>query len=171
MERATLRHHGDVILNDTVVPVKEVVFVRTLNGIGDSLNGLVTAYWLGAYLNASFLVCWPEAEGVIEWRVPTALQNCLAWKAQWERRTRESVLSWERGSQRTKAIEWAGLSLLLGEDTTFLRYEGTSNGFYQSYSRSDWAALRTRPTLMLSSNRGITTFAFGDRTDKTGLSA
>ena len=170
MEAATLRDHRQ-LANETVVPVKDVVFVRTLNGIGDTLNGLVTAYWLSAYLNATFSVCWPESEGVISWRVALAPPGCLAWKTQWERRTREFVLSWERGSQRSKAIEYAGLSMLVSEDTAFVRYEATSGGFYAAYGKGDWAALRTRPTLMLSSNRGITTFAYTDRTDKTGLSA
>ena len=90
MQHAQLRDYREVA-KEPVVPVRSVIFTRTLNGIGDTLNGLVTAYWISQYLNASFSVCWPEAKGVIAMRVPALSHNCTAWKAEWERQTRRTL--------------------------------------------------------------------------------
>ena len=59
------------LLNEVVWPslaVQRLVFIRGTSGIGDSLNGLVSAYWLSHILGAELSLCWPEATHM-PWRV------------------------------------------------------------------------------------------------------
>ena len=78
------------LLNEVVWPslaVQRLVFIRGTSGIGDSLNGLVSAYWLSHILGAELSLCWPEATHM-PWRVRLEPAGCVAPKARYERLAR-----------------------------------------------------------------------------------
>ena len=82
-----------------------VTFIRSLNGIGDSLNGLASAWLLSQFFGAEFSVCWPEAN--VSWAVPSLSAECITPKREWERRVISQVHgaknTWDKRNYRDQA--------------------------------------------------------------------
>ena len=82
-----------------------VTFIRSLNGIGDSLNGLASAWLLSQFFGVEFSVCWPEAN--VSWAVPSLSAECITPKREWERRVISQVHgaknTWDKRNYRDQA--------------------------------------------------------------------
>jgi hypothetical protein len=167
---ADVRHLRFVEENETTVPVQRVVFIRSPTGIGDNLNGLVSGYWLSKALGANFSVCWPEiANTNVTWRIPTVIEReCLEPKRRFEWLASELVLHASelapRHSQYPQHFmrETMSLRLLVERDYAMLHfYAGSPHQVWGQFSSKRWARLRVRPTLYVSTNRGLTSFLHG----------
>ena len=53
--------------------------------------------------------------------------------------------------------------IFVTNDSATMRYDGTSALLYNIFGREDWSVLRKRSRLYLSTNRGMTTFAWTDK--------
>lgn len=153
-----LRHALSNVTVETTV--ERVIYIRSLNGIGDSLNGLASAYLLSQFLGASFTVCWPEAKHA-PWLVPLQTDaRCTFPKRAWERHIR-SRLDTAVGNGRKRAARDSAWQQILEWDTgAFVQCGSNLGDFYAMYSSGNWSALRRKSRLFLSSHRGFLTIAW-----------
>ena len=115
--------------------LSELVFVRTVSGIGDSLNGLASSYLIARFLNASFTVCWPEvssAVGAVRWGVRTlgASSGCVQRKREWEELMLARVLAASpnrRSPRRVRARQLVWEQMVVGDDWAMLRVDAPTN--------------------------------------------
>ena len=146
------------LLNEVVWPslaVQRLVFIRGTSGIGDSLNGLVSAYWLSHILGAELSLCWPEATHM-PWRVRLESAGCVAPKARYERLARLLVRHAPPGTKTQTASSLTG-RVLVEDNYSVARFNcGTRD--LPLWSRRKWARLRARPTLYLVANQGLTSW-------------
>jgi hypothetical protein len=171
----------DALSLQKTVPVLRVIYVRQLAGIGDNLNGLITAYWVAQLLNASLELCWPEAADRVTWRIPVhrggeCLTSKRAFESHWSRHLAGVYTG--RGSNRTRKQSAGGEAmrmergfhfhfLVTTPDAALLRCDCTSKLFDRHAMDNGVAGaawLRKRPTLYLTTNRGMLSFAFDDVT-------
>ena len=130
-----------------------VTFIRSLNGIGDSLNGLASAWLLSQFFGVEFSVCWPEAN--VSWAVPSLSAECITPKREWERRVISQVHgaknTWDKRNYRDQAWQ----QMLVWGSGAYVGVGKVSLDFYKLYSKANWSALRRRPHLFVSSHRGF----------------
>jgi hypothetical protein len=147
--------------------VRRVVFVKwTKVGMGDNLNGLISAYWMSRWSNISLAICWPEGDGTLRrrpWRVARA--NAALCRALLRARQRLADLSCDalraghNGHLRVNAIghglrnvTWVGLSQC-----------GHTTEYYRRFFSAKHRWQECDETLAISVNRGISSFVFADR--------
>lgn len=154
---------------DGIVMVKEVVHVALSNqyGLGDSLNGLVTAYWIAWALDARLIVCWPPgSQGFGELPIRPAHHCSQQHAAHAAELNKEYAL---RGYDAGYKVNSAQRFVMRGANFSFVSSDSIlqvdRKVWYQAHCQDDFWRLRSRPRLYLSTNRGIMVRAFYDMDD------
>ena len=156
--------------------VVELVFVTLSEryGLGDSLAGLASAFWIAWSLGARLRVCWPKgSEGHNE--VAAAMRaeygctrahanDAAALKPEYFRRAYRYA-KYDRDVAQTFVMRGRSFAFVT---TDFAGMRANRRVWYRSHCRRDFARLRSRPRLYISTNRGILVQAYADNQSRLG---